>query len=67
LEEVVIDLIGPWEVKVNCRKVELNALPYIDSAFSLVELIRVDDMTAKHIHDKFMQCWLCFYPHPVCC
>jgi hypothetical protein len=25
-EEVVIDLIGPWRVKVNGRKVEFNAL-----------------------------------------
>ena len=64
-EEVAIDLIGPWKVKVNGRQFELNALTCIDMASNLVKLIRVDNKTAKHICDKFMQSWLCQYPHPV--
>jgi hypothetical protein len=66
-EEVTIDLIGPWEVKVNSRTVEFNALTCIDTASNLVELIRVDDKTATHIHDKFTYCWLCHYPQPIRC
>ena len=66
-EEVTIDLIGPWEVKVNDRTVELNALTRIDTASNLVKLIRIDNKTAKHIRDKFTQCWLCRYPWPICC
>jgi hypothetical protein len=58
-EEVAIDLIGPWKVKVNGRQVELNALTCIDMALNLVKLIRVDSKTAKHIHDKFTLSWLC--------
>ncbi len=39
----------------------------IDTASNLVELIRVDNKTAKHIRDKFTQSWLCQYPCPVRC
>ena len=42
-EEVMINLIGPWTVKVNKRKVEFNALTCIDMASNLVELIRIDN------------------------
>jgi hypothetical protein len=58
-EEVAIDLIGPWEVKVNGCQVEFNALTCIDMASNIVELIRVDNKTAKQIHYKFTQSWLC--------
>ena len=63
-EEVVIDLIGPWKVKVDGRQVEFNALTCIDTATNLVKLI-VDNKIAEHIHDKFTQSWLCLYPCPV--
>ncbi len=58
-EEVAIDLIGPWKVKVNGQQVEFNVLTCIDTAWNLVELIRIDNKTAKHIPDKFTQSWLC--------
>eukprot|EP00804_Cyclotella_cryptica_P013637 CCRYP_012965-RA/>CCRYP_012965-RA protein AED:0.40 eAED:0.40 QI:0/0/0/1/0/0/3/0/218 len=66
-EEVAIDLMGPWEVKVNGQKVEFNALTCIDTASNLVKLIRIDNKTARHIRNKFMQCWLCRYPRPMRC
>ncbi len=59
LEEVVINLIGPWKVKVNGIQVEFNALTCIDTASNLVKLIRIDNKTAEHIRDKFTQSWLC--------
>jgi hypothetical protein len=58
-EEVARDLIRPWKVKFNGQQVEFNALTCIDTALKLVELIRVDNKTAKHIHNKFTQSWLC--------
>jgi hypothetical protein len=58
-EEVAINLIGPWKVKVNGRQVELNALTCIDTVSNLVKLICIDNKTDKHICDKFTQCWLC--------
>jgi hypothetical protein len=36
-------------------------------ASNLVRLICVDNKTAKHIRDKFMQSWLYQYPCPVQC
>ncbi len=58
-EEVAVNLIGPWKVKVNGRQVEFNALTCIDTASNLVELICIDNKTAKHINDKLTQSWLC--------
>ena len=66
-EEVAIDLIGPWKVKVNGKLVEFNALTCIDTASNLVELIRIDNKTASHIRNKFVQSWLSRYPRPIRC
>ena len=66
-EEVLIDLIGPWMVKVNHRKVEFNALMCIATASNLVELIGIDNKTTRHIRDKFFQSWLSRYPRPIHC
>jgi hypothetical protein len=52
-EEVTIDLIGSWKVKVNGQQVEFNALTCIDKASNLVKLIHIDNETAKHIRYKF--------------
>ncbi len=54
-EEVAINLIGLWKVKVNGPQVEFNALTCIDTASNLVKLIRIDIKTAEHIRDKFTQ------------
>jgi hypothetical protein len=66
-EEVAINLIRPWKVKVIGQQVEFNALTCIDTSSNLVKLIRVDNKTAEHIRDKFTQSWLCQYPCPVQC
>ncbi len=58
-EEVTINLIGPWKVKVNGQQVEFNALTCIDKASNLVKLIHIDNEAAKHICDEFTQSWLC--------
>jgi hypothetical protein len=52
-EEVAINMIGPWKVKVNGGQVEFSELTCIDTALNLVELIHVDNKTAEHIRDKF--------------
>ena len=66
-EEVAIDLIGPWTVKVNGCKVEFNALTCIDTASNLVELVHIDNKTSLYILNKFMQSWLARYPLPIRC
>jgi hypothetical protein len=54
-EEVAIDLIGPWKVKVNSQQVEFNSLTCIDMALNLVKLIRADNNTTKYMCNKFTQ------------
>ncbi len=58
-EEVAINLIRPWKVKVNGQQVEFNELTCIDTVLNLSELICVDNKSAKHIRDKFTQSWFC--------
>jgi hypothetical protein len=48
-EELAIDLVGPWKIKVNGRVCEFNALSCIDTTSNLVELIRMDNKMAEHI------------------
>jgi hypothetical protein len=47
-EEVMIDLVGPWRVKVNNRKSEINTLTCNDTASNLVELIGINNKTSHH-------------------
>ena len=46
---------------------EFNALTCIDTASNLAELIRIDNETAEHAQNKFVQSWLSRYPHPMEC
>jgi len=66
-EEVAVDLIGPWTIKVAGRVLEFNALTCIDPVTNLVELVRIDRKTSQHIRDKFEQTWLSRYPWPTRC
>jgi hypothetical protein len=54
-EDLTINWMGPWKVKVNGGQVEFNALACIDKALNLVKLIHIDNEVAKHICDKFTQ------------
>jgi hypothetical protein len=66
-EEVVIDLIGNWTVKVTNRNFKLNSLTCIYTASNLVELIWIDNKTLHHTKEKNVQCWLVCYTCPVNC
>lgn len=62
-------LIGPWTIKVNNSKVNLNVLMCIDTAFksNVVELIRITNNTLCYIRNKCVLCWLSCYPCLVHC
>src|SRR6056300_956309 len=66
-EEVAIDLIGPWTIKVRGKVCEFSALTCIDTVSNLVELIRIDNKTSDHVRNKFTQTWLSRYPRPMRC
>jgi len=66
-EEVHIDLIGPWRVSIGEMEIEFNALTCIDPVTNLVEIVRIDRKTARHIAQKFENIWLSRYPMPMKC
>ena len=66
-EEVHVDLIGPWKVKLGTKEVEFNALTCIDPVTNLVELVRIENKTSAHIAKQFENCWLARYPWPERC
>ena len=65
--EVAVDLIGPWAIKVGNEEVEFNALTYIDPVTNLVEIIRINEKTAEHCSQQFKDLWLLHYPRPNQC
>ena len=66
-EEVMVDLIGPWKVKVNEQDIYFNALTCIDPVTNLVEMIRLENKTSNHVAQQFENCWLNQYPRPNKC
>ena len=66
-QEVAVDLIGPWPVKVGNKNVTFMALTIIDPVTNLTELVRVDNKTAEHVSNKFAYTWLTRYPWPEKC
>ena len=66
-EEVHVDLIGPWKIKIGTKEVEFNALTCIDPVTNLVEMVRIENKTSKHVAQQFENCWLARYPWPEKC
>ena len=57
-DEVAVDLIGPWKLKVGMAEYEFNVLTYIDTVTNLIEIILIESKTSHHIAWKFKNCWL---------
>ena len=53
-EKLVVELIGPWSVKVNVRLVEYKALATTDTVTNLVELIRTDCKEVTQVRANFV-------------
>ena len=53
-EKFVVELIGPWSVKVNVRLVEYKVLTIIDTVTNLVELIRTDCKEVTQVRANFV-------------
>jgi len=65
--DVAVDLIGPWNIELEGKMYEFNALTCIDPVTNLVELTRIDRKTSRNITRKFEQNWLSRYPWPSNC
>ena len=53
-KKIVVELIGPWSVKVNVRLVEYKVLTIIDTVTNLVELIRTDCKEVTQVRANFV-------------
>ena len=60
--EVALDLIGPWKIKLKTRSkkktYEFMALTAIDPFSNLPEIIRINNKTSRHVADQFNNLWL---------
>lgn len=65
--QVDVDLIGPWKIKINEVDFVFNALTCIDPVTNLVEIIRINNKTSIHVAQQFANCWLARYPRPNRC
>ena len=61
-QEVAVDLIGPWTLKVAGQELRFLALTIIDTVTNLIELARIHAQNAAHIALLFENTWLARYP-----
>jgi hypothetical protein len=63
-EQVHVDLIGPWNIKVKGHKkpVQFIALACIDPVLNLLEVGTVKDKMSEQVAKTFEHLWLSHYP-----
>jgi hypothetical protein len=68
-EQVHMDLIGPWNIKVKGHKkpVQFIALKCIDPVLNLLEVGTVKDKMSEQVTKTFKHLWLSRYPQPRTC
>ena len=68
LEEVHINLIGPWTFQFSSGKeLVLKTLACIKAVMNVVEIILIWTKTTKHVSEKFENVWLSQCPKPCKC
>jgi transposase InsO family protein len=68
-EQVHVDLIGPWNIKVKGHKkpVQFIALTCINPVLNLLEVGTVNNKTSEQVTKTFKHLWLSHYPQPRTC
>ena len=66
-EKVHIDFMGPWSLEFQGKEIKISALTCIEPVTNLVELIRIENKTARHVAQQFSNVWLARYPWPERC
>jgi transposase InsO family protein len=66
-QEVAVDLIGPWTIKLHGQSLVFRALTTIDTVTNYPELIRLNSKTSLHVAQQFENSWLSRYPRPIRC
>ena len=67
-QEVHLDTIGPWKLRVNKIDIEFKALTAIDPVTNLLEIALLNKpYTGLEVFRVFENAWLSRYPRPVRC
>ena len=66
-DEVCVDMIGPWTVKIKNVEYKFRALTCIDTIICLPEIIPVPNATSRTVAEAFEDNWLSRYPTPGRC
>jgi transposase InsO family protein len=66
-EEVAVDLIGPWKIRLPVGQLQILALTVVDVTTTLSEIIRIDNRSSAHVSMQFENSWLARYPRPLRC
>jgi hypothetical protein len=66
-EEVTLDLIGPWTIKLDNNSYSFYALTIIDPVTNFPDAVRLQNKTALHVGLQFENLWLSRYPRPTRC
>ena len=66
-QEVHVDTIGPWKIKVNRVPMEFRAQTSIDPVTNLLEVNRVSSTTSAEASRAFENNWIARYPRPAKC
>lgn len=65
-QEVHVDCIGQWQIKVRGVNLAFNALTMIDPVTNLLEIVRVSSKkTSAEVSRAFENTWLARYPRPL--
>ena len=62
--DIAVDCIGPWLLKCGEQELKFHALTTIDLVTNLVEISRLENLTAAHVALQFENQWLSRYPKP---
>jgi hypothetical protein len=62
-----MDTIGPWTNKVAMERVTFYAFTIIDVVTNLVEIIRCDNKTSRHVAVHYTNMWITRNPKPISC
>ena len=66
-QEIHVDCIGPWQMKVNGQLLKYMALTILDPVTNLMEIQLLPNKTAAATKRALELAWLCRYPRPSRC
>ena len=66
-QEIHVDTIGPWMIKLRGQSIKFMALTTIDPVTNLLELHPIKQKTADETRQALELSWLSRYPRPVRC